>query len=70
MNDNFLADVLNQLIDDASELKLNAETEFQAGMLTAYYQVISKLLNQAEAFGMMEGLPEDLRDYEPEALLG
>ena len=44
-------------------------TEFENGKLQGYYETISKLLNQAEAFGVVDGLPENLCSYCPEDLL-
>lgn len=65
----YLTDVLNQLIEDASRLKQDARSELEIGILTGYYQVISKLLNQAEAFGLADDLPVHLSGYDPEDLL-
>ena len=69
MTNDYLTDVLNQLIDDASRLKQDAKSDLEIGILTGYYQVISKLLNQAEAFGLADDLPDHLSGYNPEDLL-
>ncbi len=65
----YLTDVLNQLIEEAIELKSQPQSEFEEGLLTGYYRAISKLLNQAEAFGIAKFLPSDLRQYDVEKLL-
>jgi hypothetical protein len=65
--ENYLMDVLDQLIETASQIK--ADSEFESGRLHGYYETISKLLNQAESFGLSEKLPERLRNYRSEDLL-
>jgi len=67
--DNFLEDLLNQLIDSATALKDNKNGDFEKGQMLAYYEIISKILNQAEAFGIGEKLPAKLRDFNVESLL-
>ncbi len=66
--EDYLRDVLYQLIEDAASLKRSASSEFEKGVLTGYYQVIARLLNQAEVFGVAHRLPEELRSYCPEDL--
>lgn len=61
--ENYLIDVLYQLIEDAATLKRDAKTEFEKGRLTGYYQAISRLLNQAEVFDVAKNLPLNLREY-------
>lgn len=68
--ENYIEDSLNQLIDEAFELKETANTEFDKGKLFGYYETILKLLNQAEAFGISDKLPERIREFNPESLLG
>jgi hypothetical protein len=65
----YLCDTLNQLIDDAFELNHNAKNEFEKGKLFGYYEIISRLLNQAEAFNISNILSEKVRDFNPETLL-
>lgn len=67
--ENFIKDILNQLIEDAVELKNNTANDFEKGNLFGYYICISKILNQAEAFGVLDKLPKNLRRYNPEDLL-
>jgi hypothetical protein len=66
---NYLSDVLNELIDEAELVKTTAKSEIDEGRLITYYQVISKLLNRAEAFGLAENLPGHVRAYRVEDLL-
>ena len=54
---NYLRDFLYQLIEDAALLKRSASSEFEKGVLPGYYQVIARLLNQAEVFGVANRLP-------------
>ncbi len=65
--ENYLEDLLTQLIDEAKELKETANSEFEKGKLIGYYDAISKILNQAEAFGI--NLPAKWIKYNPEDLL-
>lgn len=65
----YLEDTLNQLIDKAIEIREGPNSEFNRGILFGYYETISKLLNQAEAFGISHQLPEKVRDFNPEDLL-
>ncbi|MCI0445114.1 hypothetical protein L0152_18135 [bacterium] len=67
--ENYIEDSLNQLIEEALELKENADTEFDMGKLFGYYEIILKLLNQAEAFGISNKLPVKAREFNPEVLL-
>jgi hypothetical protein len=69
MMENYLEDIINQLIEEALELKENANDEFEKGKLFGYYETISKLLNQAEAFGISDKVPLKWRDFNPEELL-
>ncbi len=65
----YLEDTLNQLLDEALEIKKNTISEFDKGLLIGYYRVILRLLNQAEAFGISDKLPLKWRDFNPEDLL-
>lgn len=67
--ENYLEDIINQLIQEALELKKNSNDEFEKGKLFGYYEAISKLLNQAEAFGIGDKVPLKWRDFDPEKLL-
>jgi len=67
--ENYIEDVLSQLIEEAYELKKNAKNEFDLGGVFGYYRSISSLLNQAEAFGVGDKLPPKLRNFNPEDLI-
>lgn len=67
--EHYLEDIVNQLIEEAFEIKKNAEDEFERGKLFGYYEIISKLLNQAEAFDIVDKIPSNWRDFNPEELL-
>jgi hypothetical protein len=67
--ENYIEDVLNQLIEEASEIKRSASNEFEKGKLFGYYECISKLLSQAVAFSFFDKLPSHLKDFKPEGLL-
>jgi hypothetical protein len=67
---NYLNDVFEQLVEESLELKEMADDdEFQRGKLFAYYEILSKLLNQAEAFGFANQIDKKWRDYPYEDLL-
>ncbi len=65
--ENFIEDLLNQLIEEAKEIK--AYDDFERGKLFGYYFAISKTLNQVEAFGLLDKLPKSLQKFKPECLL-
>ncbi len=67
--EHYLEDIINQLIEEALELKENPQGEFEKGKLFGYYEIISKLLNQAEAFGISDKIPSKWHDFNPEELL-
>ena len=67
--ENFIEEILTQLIEDALELKTNAVTDFEKGKIFGFYTSISKILNQVDAFGMTDKLPESLCEFNPEDLL-
>lgn len=65
--ENFIEDVLNQLIKEANEIK--PLEEFEKGKLFGYYFAISHIMNQVEAFGVFDKLPEKLKKFKPESLI-
>lgn len=65
--ENFIEDILNQLIEEAKEIKVS--DDFERGKLFGYYFAISKILNQVEAFGLLDKLPKSLQKFKPENLL-
>ena len=67
--ENFIEDVLNQLIEEAIELKKINSDEFEKGKLFGYYFSISRILSQAVAFGNFEKLSKELQEFNPESLL-
>jgi hypothetical protein len=67
--ENLIEEILTQLIEEAVEIKANATDDFAKGKLFGYYASISKILNQAEAFGLSDKLPENLQEFNPEDLL-
>jgi len=69
MMENYLEDIVSQLIEEALELKKNSNNEFEKGKLFGYYEIISRLLNQAEAFGISDKLSPKWRNYNVEELL-
>lgn len=66
---NFIVDLLDQLIEEAYELKESSMDDFAEGRLFSYYQIISRLMSQADAFGLSGKLPERLNNFSPESLL-
>lgn len=66
--ENLIEEILTQLIEEAFELKANAIDDFEKGKLFGYYTSISKILNQAEAFGISNKLSKKLQDFNPEDL--
>jgi hypothetical protein len=67
--EHFLEDILNQLIEEAFRLKKIAVDDFSKGEILGYYHSISKILNQAEAFGLYDKLTKNLQEFNPEELL-
>ena len=65
----YIEDIISQLIDQAFILKEKTNNEFEKGKLFGYYEIISILLNQAEAFGITDKIPLKWRDFKPEELL-
>jgi hypothetical protein len=64
-----LEDILNQLIEEAFRLTKLCSDDLAKGKLLGYYHSISKILNQAEAFGLHDKLPKKLQEFNPEELL-
>ena len=67
--ENFIEDILNQLIEEANEVKINASDDFEKGKLFGYYFTISNILSQAVAFGLFDKLTKNLQEFKPEDLL-
>ncbi len=67
--ENFIEDTLNQLIEEAIDLKSNALDEFEKGKLFGYYFSILKIMSQAQSFGVYDKLSKSLQEYNPEDLL-
>jgi hypothetical protein len=67
--ENFIEDILNQLIEEANEIKVNASDDFEKGKLFGYYFTISNILSQAVAFDVLDKLPKNLQEFNPESLL-
>ena len=67
--ENFIEDTLNQLIEEAVDIKSNASDEFEKGKLFGYYFAILKIMSQAESFGVYDKLPKSLQEFNPEELL-
>ncbi len=65
----FIEDILNQLIEEATEIKSNACDDFEKGKLLGYYHSISNILSQAVAFNVFDKLPKKLQEFNPESLL-
>lgn len=65
--ENYIEDILNQLIEEAKEIK--PIDDFEKGKLFGYYFSISKILTQALSFGVLDKLPKNLREFNPETLL-
>ena len=66
--ENIIEEILTQLIDDAYQLKKCVVSDFEKGKLLGYYLTITKILNQVEAFGIANKLPNHLREFNPEDL--
>ena len=69
MIENYLKDMIDQIIEDALELKKNVNSESDVGGLIAYYSIISKLLSQAEGFGIRDKIPSKWHYFNPDSLL-
>lgn len=67
--EHFIEDTLNQLLEEAIETKSETENEFNKGKLFGYYETISKLMNQLDAFGLSDLVPERIRYYDLESLI-
>jgi len=67
--ENFIEEILSQLIAEANEIKANASDDFEKGKLFGYYESISKLLTLSEVFSVFDKLPVYLQEFEPESLL-
>ncbi|MFA7285690.1 MAG: hypothetical protein WC011_02490 [Candidatus Paceibacterota bacterium] len=67
--ENYIEDVVNQLIEDALEVKSKAVDDSTKGVLLGYYLCISSILNQATAFGVHDKLSKKLQEFVPESLI-
>jgi len=65
----FTSDTIRELITEARLIQENSRSDFDNGKLFGYYEAISLLLRQAEAFGLLEQLPADIRDFDPDELI-
>lgn len=65
--ENFIEDILNQLIEEAKEIKVS--DDFEKGKLFGYYHSISNILSQAVAFNVFDKLPKSLQEFNAESLL-
>ncbi|RZJ88540.1 MAG: hypothetical protein EOO20_13370 [Chryseobacterium sp.] len=65
--ENFIEDILNQLVKEANEIK--PLDEFEKGKLFGYYYTISHIMNQAESFGIFDKLSQKLQAFRPESLI-
>lgn len=65
--ENFIEDVLTQLIEEANEITVS--DDFEKGKLFGYYHSICNILSQAVAFGVFDKLPKNLQEFKPESLL-
>jgi hypothetical protein len=63
----YLNDTIGQLIEMAKETENN--DEFNQGILFGYFHSISFLLNQANAFQILDLLDKEIQDFIPESLI-
>jgi hypothetical protein len=68
--DHYLRDALTELIDRARALRDLSESDeaakaFHEGRITAYYEVVSYMLQQLDAFGMSRERYEIPVDFDP-----
>ncbi len=67
--ENYLNDLLEELLEQVTELKNEGiDNEFNRGKLFAYYEIMAKILNKAEAFNLKE-LPKKWAEYDVESIL-
>ena len=67
--EDYFEDFINQVIEKAVVIKNSSNSEFDNGKLFGYYEIISLMLNQAEAFGVKGKIPSKWQNYNPEELL-
>lgn len=66
----YLNDTIRQLIELAESVSIQGpEEEFETGKIHGIYICITRILNQAEGFGILDSLDEDITNFEPEVLL-
>lgn len=63
----YLNDTIRQLINLAKDV--SQKDEYNEGVVYGYYASISRLLNQAEGFNIIEQLDDDVKNFEPESLI-
>lgn len=66
---NLISDLLIELITEAQDCKSLPPSDFEKGRLMGYYICITRILNQMEAFGFRDQLPDSLKNFNPESLL-
>ncbi|HAT67870.1 MAG TPA: hypothetical protein DCS66_25265 [Flavobacteriaceae bacterium] len=64
----FLNDSIKQLIELAKAIDPQGDS-FKIGIVQGYYESIARLLNQAEGFGILEQLDDEIQNFEVESLL-
>ena len=67
--ENYISDLVTQLITEAKALRSKPLDEFDKGVLYGYYLSIQRMLNLSEGFGYHELLPAELQRFNPEELL-
>lgn len=65
--ENLVNDILFELIEEALFYKSNNKTVDDTIIL--YYEIISKIINKSEVFGLVKILPEKYKTFRPEELL-
>tara|TARA_B100000809_G_C14932467_1_gene457385 strand:+ start:120 stop:329 length:210 start_codon:yes stop_codon:yes gene_type:complete len=67
---NYLEDVLTELIREAQLIKsIDNKSDFEMGRLTGYYEIISVMLNQIEAFNLTNQISNKITDFNAEELI-
>jgi len=64
----YLNDTLKQCVDRAIEID-QQKSDFDNGIAVGYYEVLSRLINQAEVFGILSELDPYLQEFDPHDLL-
>lgn len=69
---NYIDDCIKELIERATESKKAVKEnkdDFKLGYNMAYYEVVSYLIAQAEAFNIRNSLSKEIQNVSPESLL-